>query len=931
MEKINTENAQKFITCLLQEDFILLSCAGTHFFYDKKGKLFLLNPFKHTLEGKDSSFCECKFPHKDMSNIWEEADEKLDFENPPSNYFYKDFNFKKMSCFFKNYGENPDENPVFNKGTKSYWACENQYWSVDTESNNKTLKDGLFDKAKKYFVLPYCWPSFEIQDSLEADNWLSWLSVLCKYKIKISYLEDDTYKEGFLKRHADFTREMLDEIKSSLEELENMHINDFDDTISNPQKTEFIDELCKCDQKRAGIQSYDEKMLRDPNKGHWDLTPQLCKQYPGLYSRDPKNDVHEYGIVGIDFGTKSTVVVYQSRDNKIHQICVGKADFSQKLEFSDYENPTIIELISYDDFVKTYKNGSRPQTKWEDLKVSYTAKEDLEFYLTETEPKEKKYRSFFSDLKRWAASSSDKTYTLQDDKKDIKLKPYKTLINGLEEDEFDPIEIYAYYLGLYINNMRNGIFLDYYLSFPVTFSESVRHHITQSFERGLKKSLPDAIFKDKKLMERFSINTNISEPAAYAVCAMQEYGFEPEDNEKVYFGIFDFGGGTADFEFGSWSGSSKSRYDYKITHYQNEGDKFLGGENLLELVAFNIFKDNADTLRKQNIKFKLPAQCQRFVGSEGLIDDSAIADYNMKSLMEKIRPIWEEKQDDEDENAIATNQFAGSFEPMLIPSNGKIKSVKLKCDKDYIEKILRDRIKEGIYKFFASFKEAWKQFHPSPQKFYILLAGNSSKSHHVEELFKEAINEYTKKWKKLDEQIFEILPPIGTSEFKKAREDLLKKGIVAPKDDDEKETEHPTGKTGVAFGLLIARKGGRIEMENYEKELPFKYYVGTEKRGKFKMLDKEFLRCNRLQIGLPCKLCELEKGDTEAELYFTTNPQAADGTLSINSAKKVICRFPEAKEDGQTLYITAKDTETIEYAINKEKCLGKIRLSEENN
>ncbi len=41
-----------------------------------------------------------------------------------------------------------------------------------------------------------------------------------------------------------------------------------------------------------------------------------------------------------------------------------------------------------------------------------------------------------------------------------------------------------------------------------------------------------------------------SEPAAYALTALQQYGFEPEGDERVFYGVFDFGGGTTDFDFG---------------------------------------------------------------------------------------------------------------------------------------------------------------------------------------------------------------------------------------------------------------------------------------------------------------------------------------------------------------------------------------------
>lgn len=61
------------------------------------------------------------------------------------------------------------------------------------------------------------------------------------------------------------------------------------------------------------------------------------------------------------------------------------------------------------------------------------------------------FNSYFSVLKQWC---SEKEYYVKiTDKKsnDYQLEPYTS-----DDNIFDPIEIYAYYLGLYINNMYNG-------------------------------------------------------------------------------------------------------------------------------------------------------------------------------------------------------------------------------------------------------------------------------------------------------------------------------------------------------------------------------------------------------------------------------------------------------------------------------------------
>ena len=43
-------------------------------------------------------------------------------------------------------------------------------------------------------------------------------------------------------------------------------------------------------------------------------------------------------------------------------------------------------------------------------------------------------------------------------------------------------------------------------------------------------------------MKIFKVEQGASEPAAYAITALYGYGFEPEDDDKYYYGIFDFGG-----------------------------------------------------------------------------------------------------------------------------------------------------------------------------------------------------------------------------------------------------------------------------------------------------------------------------------------------------------------------------------------------------
>lgn len=355
------------------------------------------------------------------------------------------------------------------------------------------------------------------------------------------------------------------------------------------RKIIFADYL-KCDKYRANMREYDLKCLEDPNMGHWELceTNNIPEMTPlaadnSVYARNPVADIREDSVVGIDFGTKSTVVVYQDGSGNIKPMPIGCGDTRKELTTQDFENPTVMQFIDFKSFMKSYNDKmGRPYTKWRDITVSHAANESMK----DTAIRSDEYYSYMYDLKQWAGEGNQKKVIHDKSGKDILLNEYENIVDK-KEGSIDPIEIYAYYIGLYINNMNNGIYLDYILSFPVTYEKKIRDAILKSFSAGLKKSLPESILKNKDVMKKFNVEAGTSEPAAYAICALEKYGFEPEEDEKIFYGIFDFGGGTADFDFGLWTASeNEDVYDYCIEHFGQEGDRYLGGENLLQLIAF---------------------------------------------------------------------------------------------------------------------------------------------------------------------------------------------------------------------------------------------------------------------------------------------------------------------------------------------------------
>lgn len=740
--------------------------------------------------------------------------------------------------------------------------------------------------------------------------------------------------------------------------------------LSDAMKKKMLQELLECDFRRNAMDPYDETRLKNPNGGHWELWKvqkeedkqknekgdatekkaselgKVCISIDtGWMARNPVADVKANGVVGIDFGTKSTVVTFRDGSAKIRPLRVGKGKYSERITKEDYENPTVIEFKDMKSFLDAYhKKSGRPNTLWEDVTVSHFAAEQMK-----APTSQEVISSYFSDIKQWT-SDPDRQVRIRDQKNHERvLGQYRSL---KENESFDPLEIYAYYLGLFINNMRQGIYLRYKLSYPAKAEIDLRERLRKSFEKGLKKSLPQAVLDDAGCMQKFKVELGMSEPAAYAVSALRGYGFgNINDDDKVFYGIFDFGGGTTDFDFGVWETEIESRsYDYRITHFGENGDPYLGGENLIEYMAFEVFKDNKDALLKEHIVFAKPHNCEPFIGSEMLISDSREALVNLRKLAEQLRGFWHgvpEVVEEIKKNKMLTIQ--------LFSREGNLKAkVELNVDAEKLSRILDEQIDDGVKQFFiamrGAFSESNSEIIGQPDKVHIFLAGNSSKSPRVMKLFKKHIDEYEKGvveegQGRADEKYILMYPPLGVPasdavisgkikpfvdeiiefESDKSKETFLpgiKQGENAEEgktakaeskvtDNVEEELGKPSGKTGVAFGLLDS-KVHVIQQLSEEGMIAFKFYLGYEKRKQFKSVISPETPYNEW-----IEFVDVVDSDT-VELYYTELAEARTNVMDIE-ANSIRCIYlnvdlSEVQEDSY-VFIRTIDAAKIEYVV----------------
>lgn len=671
-------------------------------------------------------------------------------------------------------------------------------------------------------------------------------------------------------------------------------------------------ELLECDYHRAMLDKYDAKLLTDPKRGHWDLWDWDNSHKDGVsvklperwVARDPEADIN-HGIVAIDFGTKSTVVVYENEQLQHLPLQVGNGNYGKGVEEANYENPTVIQFLDLQSFIKAYNaRAGRPYTSWNDVTVSHTAFQNMNNNSSEL------YYSFLTDLKQWCGSGQglllcDQKGYLQE------LPPYVELT----DEDADPLAYYAYYLGLYINNMlsEKHLFMHYIMSFPVTYEKENREKMRHSFEAGLKKSLPTALLSNPDAMKHFLVEEGASEPAAYAITALQEYGFDPCGDEKNYYAVFDFGGGTTDFDFGVYQEADSDRYDYKLVHFGENGDRTLGGENILRLLAFRVFCHNQQKLLNPRIPFTWAADKFEFRGSEAFIKDSREAHANMHNLMEALRPVWENPDGEEAKSLLENGEVAFNVfqeDGTMIPNF----SLSLKGEDEAapldLERIIQDRILKGIENFFVAMKEAFANYSEEDgidslekiDSISVFLGGNSSKSKRVTTLFQEVIAE-----KEEGTPTFTIYPTLGSPEALERQEAIWRENPALRPD----ELIRPTGKTGVAYGLLACWNSGNVQVITLQpdsRRTGFQFYVGRNKKRRFHPVIDRNTSFDTWHYFIDAS--------NDFDLLYTKVPEAATGKAPVTIAKQIHVSL-EKPEPEANIYIRAINTDTIVYVAAK--------------
>ncbi len=743
-----------------------------------------------------------------------------------------------------------------------------------------------------------------------------------------------------------------------------------------------LDAIKVRDYKRAHIPEYPDEFFQ-ADRGCWDLWPYV-EYGPGspppgsggwldisgwqreLYARNPRQDIAKDGEwAAIDFGTWNTMVaVWQ--DNTV---CMRRIGMQEKRTEGDeqYENATVLRFRQVDTFLEAYSNVdrvSRPDTEFDQVKVAQAAQKEFRSTILSVKNTEE-VMQFQDQLKQWTNDPVRTIYAkYQGQWRELKYA-------ALDEAAPDPVEIYAYYIGLYLNNMHQGkIYLKYLLSYSATYCKGNLDRLKKSFERGLRKSLPEEVAKDEVLMREFEVKLYMDEATAYAATALLHYREQavamrscllPVDggmpaleeyveamrNGGLFYGVYDFGGGTLDYSFGRMN---RCNGQDVITPLERGGASDSGCENLLEKLAYRIFSDNRDKLIGRKIRCTAPSWLTN-TADNPLVGRSSAARGNTLRLIENLRKGWIGTSLDkpisfrlmDEDGAIYDTVLQGKSsvgkeanisnhdsEPQQGGSSGTKGNVNrldldFKCDRT---EFFRQQIREGVKLFLWQFQYTAVRHNIGEENpRFIFLGGSASKSKIVREIFDEEI-------KKEEKDIrYYVHAPLATKYDEKRKK-------------ENPDISVPNAKSGVVYGLLTARPDSPgVRVDSQEMSFCyFQYHLGRrvpdeicfEIAGRFALLAS----ANDLMPDVYCHIGEVPLSG-RIELLYTRKPEygfhrKADELLSAGAVSAAMisvdpslegichlyCRPAKDSDTALELWLSRQDEEKIADEQKMEKFIG---------
>ncbi len=514
-----------------------------------------------------------------------------------------------------------------------------------------------------------------------------------------------------------------------------------------------------------------------------------------IKKRDPKLDVLKEWVA-VDVGAQSTTIALRGERNTAEFVRVGTR--SPAVVPADFETPSEVGFVNLARFLKSWRERViLPITRWDDLQVGYAAK-DMRQRPGDDQPDRRAACLQNISMLRERLERSE-TFRLRgrDDPEtpEVLKRPAPPIIDeeGIgAHDPFDPIELFAYYVGVHVNHRLRGAHLRYAITMPTGWQPDRRQSVLVAFRRGFFRSLPVGLVEYHDL-ERLEVIDAGPATIPFSVHAFRVFNIQPR-GEPVVFATIDAGASETAFLFGHLRAAKLEErslgHEKMIEHIEPSVVPWLGAERLLHRLAFRVWMRNEFAMREAKVPMeKAPDEA----GGDGdeLLNNLPEARANKQILKDAIRPLLE-------------GTDAGKVSPTirLLSNDRRMKDVPIEFDRDELVAQIHAWIDDGAKAFKEALASALERIGKGPDPFdgvRVLLGGRFGMHPH---------------W---GDELTRIMP--ANVQIHRFREP------------DKTNIQAPTVKTATVLGVLGMRWDRIGAVLRSEKRETFRYRVGRNRHG----------------------------------------------------------------------------------------------------
>mgnify|MGYP000849042553 CR=1 FL=1 len=368
---------------------------------------------------------------------------------------------------------------------------------------------------------------------------------------------------------------------------------------------------------------------------------------PHVVRRDPKLDVRQSEWVAIDVGARSFTIAARGERGQPEMLRLGATEPLKRP--SEYENPSEIGFHNLKNSLKAWRDRViQPHTRFDEVRVGFGAAE-------------LRAAPHSDPIKRMMAAITEVPLVRDwtDEKRVYKLRGYadpdtvETLKRPAppvidEEgigahDPFDPIELYAYQIGLHVNHRLRGIDTKYVVSMPTGWSAERRKSVLVAIRRGLFRSLPAGMLEYHELDKLIVADAGPSS-ICYLAHAHRAFSALPTAG-SINFAVFEAGASETGIVFGvlrePTNEEKREGFQMVIEHLDTESLPWFGAERLLHRLAYKVWADHVSDAMELRIPFEVPAGEAPLPGTEALLEPGCEARANVALIKEAVRPLFE--------------------------------------------------------------------------------------------------------------------------------------------------------------------------------------------------------------------------------------------------------------------------------------------------